>query len=350
MKRIAPPVLFVAAFPLVCLLSLTAAPQALADGFGGYALSLRLPAALSRFSSYADVAGVGGASAASTWASSVNPASADWRDIPGSHSICFCPQYSAIPFQEGSVVNVANESLTYQDPQWGTFLPALAQVRSNHADTLQGLGFKYDMDYYQMQWGKRFAEDWAVGANFNYSPAKVDFNAGPAPASLSTTDSYDFRLGVVHQLLERLRCGVVFDYGFTPSRTTLYDFLGTGAGDTVVHDTGYQYLLRPGLAFEYQKDSDIYCDYQFAAFTDSTGQLYINRFMLGIDHQVIKGFFVRSGVALDDFRSAGWSVGVGVYPSEKFTIDLAYQYNMFPELYPELRRSQTFALSVGLAF
>ena len=154
----------------------------------------------------------------------------------------------------------------------------------------------------------------------------------------------------MNQVLERLRWGAVFDYGFAPSRTTLYDFLGTGIGDVVFHDTGYQYLLRPGIAWEYQKDSAIYCDYQLAAFVDGTGQLIISRFMLGIDHQVMKGFFVRSGVALDDYGSAGWSAGVGVYPSKKFTIDLAYQYDMFPELHPEFRRSQTLALSLGFAF
>ena len=44
-------------------------------GFEEVDLSLRFPAALSRFSSYADVAAVGGASAGSKWGSSINPAS-----------------------------------------------------------------------------------------------------------------------------------------------------------------------------------------------------------------------------------------------------------------------------------
>jgi opacity protein-like surface antigen len=338
------------AYPLVGLLALMAASQARAEGFGGYEFSLRLPAALSRFSPYADVAGAGGACAASTWASSANPASADWRDAPGRLGLSFCPQYTAIPFQEGSVIHVANESLTWKDPHWGTFLPAMAQVRSNQAETLQGLGFDFYMDYFQMQWGKRIAENWAVGGNFYYSTSKVEFDAGPEAASLTDADCYNIRLGVVNQFLEQWRWGVVFDCGFTPSRTTLYDFLGSGIGNIEIHDVGSQYLLRPGIAFEYAKDSTIYCDYQLATFFDATGQLYINRCMLGIDHQVIKGFFVRSGVAVDDYGSAGWSAGVGVYPSQTFTIDLAYQYNMFPELYPDFRRSQTFALSLGLAF
>ena len=332
------------------LAAFLAATQAWAGGFGGYDLSLRLPAALSRFSPYADVAGVGGASVASTWASSINPASADWRESPGPHGLGFCPQYSAIPFQEGTVIHVVNEFLMWQNDQWGTFLPALTQVRSNHATTLQGLGFEYQLDNCQIPWGKRIAENWAVGGNFNCSSSEMTFDSGPAVVSRTDSQSYDFSVGVLHQALDRLTLGVVFDYGFSPSRTTFYDLLGTGSGDVTVHDTGYQYLLRPGIAFEYQKDSVIYFDYQLVSFFDDTGQLYISRFLLGVEHQIVKGYFVRSGIALDDHGSAGWSAGIGIYPFEKIAIDLAYQYDMFPELYPEFRRSQTLAVSLGLAF
>jgi hypothetical protein len=332
------------------LVAFLAAAQAWGSGLGGYDLSLRLPAALSRFSPYADVAGVGGASAASTWASSINPASADWRELPSPHGLVLSPQYSAIPFQEGAVIHVLNESLLWQNDRWGAFMPALTQVRSNHATTLEGLGFEYQLDHCQMLWGKRVAEDWAIGGNFSYASAAMNFDAGPAAVSRTDSQSYDFTLGVLHQAFDRLSWGVVFDYGFSPSRTTLYDLSGEGFGDVAVHDTGYQYLLRPGIAFEYQKDSVIYFDYQLASFFDDTGQLYINRFFLGVEHQVVKSFFLRAGVALDDYGSAGWSAGIGVYPCKKITIDLAYQYDMFPELYPEFRRSQTLAASLGLAF
>jgi len=64
------------------LLVLTAATDGLlGDGFERQELSLRLPAALTRFAPYADVAGVGGASAGSKWSSSVNPAAVAWEPI-----------------------------------------------------------------------------------------------------------------------------------------------------------------------------------------------------------------------------------------------------------------------------
>jgi len=47
------------------------ATPVLARGFKDESLTLRLPAALSRFATYGDVAGLGGASAGSKWSSSV---------------------------------------------------------------------------------------------------------------------------------------------------------------------------------------------------------------------------------------------------------------------------------------
>jgi hypothetical protein len=46
-----------------------AAGVARAEGLNDKSLSLRLPAAMSRFATYSDVAGVGGASAGSKWSS-----------------------------------------------------------------------------------------------------------------------------------------------------------------------------------------------------------------------------------------------------------------------------------------
>jgi opacity protein-like surface antigen len=270
--------------------------------------------------------------------------------MPGRLGLNLSPQYSAIPFQSGSVLHVVDEALTWQDPTWGTFLPAAAQVYSNHEATTEGLLLDYQLSYFQMQWGKRFTDNLALGVNFNYGSSDLGFAAGPAAVSQTHSDAYNFRFGLLHRPLERLRWGVVFDYGFAPSRTTLYDFLNTGVGNVDVRDTGYQYLLRPGVAWEYQEDSALCFDYQLATFFDDSGSLYVNRFFVGVDHRVIKGFFVRSGVALDDHGSAAWAAGVGIYPSERLTLDLAYQYDMFPELHPELRRSQVLAASLGLVF
>ncbi len=104
---------------------------ACAGGFDDKDFSLRFPAALSRFSSYADVAASGGASAGSKWQTSVNPASIAWQSIAGRYHVSFNPQYSQIIFQEGAVLHVISESVTNDFEKFGTFQAALAQVRGN---------------------------------------------------------------------------------------------------------------------------------------------------------------------------------------------------------------------------
>jgi hypothetical protein len=68
------------------VLVLLLAGPAVAGEFDHYDFSLRLPAALSRFSSYGDVAGTGGASAASPWSTSANPASAAQAELVRIHT------------------------------------------------------------------------------------------------------------------------------------------------------------------------------------------------------------------------------------------------------------------------
>jgi hypothetical protein len=206
----------------------------------------------------------------------------------------------------------------------------------------------FDLDYVQIQWGKRLGHNCAVGANFNYASNKSGFSFGPLDVADSWSNSYDFRFGMLRQVSERLRFGIVFDYGFAPSKTTFYDFLKIGVGDVIVRDTTYQYLLRPGLAYEYNENSAVYLDYQFGSFMNDTGVLSNNRFYFGVDHQVVEPLFIRCGVACDKRSHPGWSAGVGVYPTQWCTIDIAYQYRIFPELEPEFGRSQTFAASLSL--
>ena len=246
-----------------CLLSalLLGGPAAsvLADGFEAESLSLRLPAALTRFATYGDVAGLGGASAGSKWASSINPASVAWEPLAGDLRLAFSPQYSSLAFENGSRLDVCAEAFTWDLGEFGVIQPSLAQVRSNTATTRQGLDFRMDMDYAQVQWAKRFGDDWAFGANLNFakSETRYDLGALDLDVSESSGETYGFRLGTLHRPAPRLLAGVVFDYAFSPGRTTLFDFMGTGVGDVRVKDTTHQYVLRPGVSYEYAKDSAV---------------------------------------------------------------------------------------------
>jgi len=322
--------------------------HAYADGFDDKDFSLRFPAALSRFSSYADVAATGGASAGSKWQSSVNPASIAWQSIVGRYHLSLSPQYSSIIFQEGTVLHVISESVTKDFEKFGTFQATLAQVRSNDSDTRQGIKFSYDMDYMQAQWGKRFTDDFALGGNFNYSSSEVTNKIDAAKLADSSSDSYGFRIGTLYRITEKLLGGLVADYSQSPSKTTYYDIFGLGTGDVLVKDTTKQLTLRAGPSYEYRKDSTVSLDYQYSSFENDTGKLEVHRMFAGIDHRIVDALFVRGGFALDNKGNTAWTCGLGIYPLKELSIDVGYQYNMFPEIQSEFGRSHLLTISISV--
>ncbi len=190
-----------------------------ADDYDRYDLSLRLPAAFSRFSPYAGVAAVGNAQAASKWSSSNNPASAAWPrpEQPYPHNAS--AHFSTLQFQEGTDVYVTTEAAVLDAREWGVFVPTAAQIRSNHAQTSAGLGFELDADYGQVPWGKWIAEDWAIGANVNFLATDTRFDVADAKLARTRSDDYGLRLGALHQPLDSLRVGLTLDYGYAPAWT-----------------------------------------------------------------------------------------------------------------------------------
>ena len=114
-----------------------------------YDFSLRFPAAISRFASYGDVAGLGGAQAASEYSSSTNPASGAWLQPTREYAISFSPQFTTIRFAESQDLFVTAQALAVDAGVWGSFLPAAAQLRSNRAEDSSGVGFRIDAESYQ---------------------------------------------------------------------------------------------------------------------------------------------------------------------------------------------------------
>jgi len=315
--------------------------------------SLRFPAALTRFSSYADVAAVGGASAGSKWQTSVNPAATAWQTITGSYHLSLNPQYSSIMFQEGTVLHVLSESITKEFENFGTLQVSLAQVRSNEDYIRQDvmgsrMEFSNEMDYMQLQWGKRLSDDFALGANFNYSSSEVKYKLFDLKLVESTSDSYGVRVGGLYRIAKNLLGGVVAEYSRSPSETTTYDIFGFGYGDMRVDDTTKQFVLRAGPSFEYAKDSTINLDYQYGYFKNDTGEMEVHRMFAGIDHRIIDALFIRAGVALDNKGNTSWTGGLGIYPLKELSIDVGYQYDMFPEIQSEFGRSQLVTISISI--
>jgi len=320
-----------------------------AQGYDDKSFSLRFPAALSRFSTYGDVAAVGGASAGSKWSSSVNPASTGWLAVPDKLKTDLAAQYVGLCFAEGTSLHVSGGAATVSAGEAGAFQPAFAHARSNRETTADGLGFLYELEYYQFQWGKRVGKA-AFGAAAIFSRSETQFELMGFDLVSSVSESYGLRLGGLLEVWEKLLAGVVFDYAITRSRSTTYDVFGLGIGDLKERDTGHQFVLRPGLSYEYLKDSAVYFDYQFGAFCDDTGRLLVHRFYAGVDHRVWEWLFVRGGVAMDVRGETAWTVGFGFYPTKWFGIDVAYQDRMYPELEPEFGASRAVTISLSLTF
>jgi hypothetical protein len=332
-------------------LALAPATTLLARDLDRFDFSLRFPAAISRFASYADVAALGNAQAASEWSSSNNPASAAWPHASLKYSNSLAPQFTTLRFREGTNLYVFAEALTLNMADYGVLLPAAAQIRSNHERDSDGLGFQFDADYFQLQWGKLLGKGWAVGANFNVTPSDTRFDLDGTRIARSRGESYDFRLGALHQLSRDLRAGLIFDYGFAPARSDLLVLSALGVTSLRTEDTTHQVLLRPGITWEYAKGCTLNLDYQAGVFINSTGTLWVHRFPIGIEHSLIKDIlFVRGGVTIDTRGEVPLTTGLGLALSNRASVDVAYQYNMFPEIRREFGSAHTFVVSVGVAF
>lgn len=321
---------------------------AFAGDYEDASFTLRFPAALSRFATYADVAAVGNASAASKWATSINPASIAWLPLKTPWHLSITPQFSAIPFDDGPTLYVAAESLTWQTRDWGAIQPTAAQVRSDSDDTRLGPEMSFDADIFQLQWAVKPNDRWAFGVNVNYTDSELTFEQDGIDVADTDSTGWGVRLGALYQVTPKLRAGLVGEYAFSDNETDAIAVTPVGPVSVEVDDTTHQVLVRPGLAWEYATDSAVFFDYQFGWFEDDTGNLDVHRFHLGIDHQLAKGFFTRAGVLVDVEGKVAWAAGLGIYPSDWFTIDIGYQFDMFPEIGDELGDSQTFVISLSL--
>ncbi len=309
----------------------------------------RFSAALTRFSPYADVAAAGGASAGSKWFSSLNPASAAWNLKFNDRSLFLSPQYSLLCFSEGQKLHVATQSATIDLGKWGSLIPAWAQAHSNTRKTKAGLDFQYDLRQFQLQYGLNVSERTALGAAFGFSDASIQFDWGNLQVSDSDSETYMFRLGGLHRITEKWLAGLVIEYAFSRGRTTEYDLTGF-LPDVKTADTAHQILLRPGVSLEYQEDSSVFFDYELASFWDHSGHLNLNRFHLGIDHQVVRGIFIRGGTVVDLRGEWTWTTGFGLAPTDWMSVDVAYQCNAMPELEEEFGTSRQVTVSVSLSW
>ena len=317
---------------------------ALAADYANEDFSLRFPAALTRFANYGDVAGVGGASAGSKWSSSINPASTSWLNCP--KVICVSTQYSNLSFDNGSDFRVPAESVTVNAGPVGFFTVAAAQVSTNNETLNDGLNFDFTADVAQLLWSKKPSEDWAIGLAFTYSKSALKYQYSGYDVVRANSDSYSLRGGTLHKITDKLLAGLAVEYGWSSDRGGYI-----GPPDVVVRDSTRQFLVRPGVSYEYMKDGTIYLDYQYGMFHNDTGTMAVHRILTGIEHGFTKWLFGRLGTTIDPVIGAdSFTCGVGFYPLSWLGVDVAYQYDMFPEMREEFGRSQTFNVSLSVTY
>lgn len=336
----------------LAILAASLAPVRAGRPLREYDISLRFPAATSRFASYGDVAALGGAQAASIWSSSNNPASAAWPHPELKSTNSFSPQFTDVRFGESTDLCVIAEALTLDAGAWGVFLPSAAQITSNHAQDSQGVGFRFDADFVQMQWGKQIGKETAIGASFSVTVSETRSDVDDEQVARSKDQGYGVRLGLVHRCLPRLTVGAFVDYGFSRSRTDSLEFdVPTFRFRTVrMRDITDQFVCHVGVSWEYATGSNIYLDYQGGVFTNDTGTLTVHRFPIGVEHMVVKDIlFARIGATFDTRGEVTLSAGLGLSLAAWATLDLAYQHNALPDIRYEFGEAQTFVLSVGIA-
>ena len=308
--------------------------------------SLRLAPAFIRFT---EVSAVGGETVANRFSSAINPASAGWLNLPTKLGLIAAPYYSQICFDEGTRLHVVGESLTWDTRRWGTIQPTLSQIRSNHETTRQGPEFDYRVDTVQVQWAKRFG-DWGLGATFNFAEAEIVQKLGALRVAEGHAESYRFRFGGLYQPAEKWLVGLMMEYGFQPWRSSTLVIGQAGPMMVRARGTQHQYLLRPGVSYEYAKLSTVFLDYQYGAFSSRFGCFQNHRFSGGVDHRLLDWLFVRAGGSFDVRGNIGWTCGASVFLSEWCGIDLGYQYDVLPELRPEFGRSHTLQLTFSARF
>jgi hypothetical protein len=327
------------------------------DDYADKDFGLRLASAFVRFT---EVSAAGGQTAANRWSPAINPASLAWTPLPFKWGVVLAPYYSEVDLDNGTRLHLTGESLTWDTRRWGVVQPTLSQIRANHEATRQGLGFDYSVDVSQVQWGKRF-DDWAVGVALNYTRAAVAFDL-PTPLGklrVSDTDatSYRVRLGALHAPAAKWLAGLVLEYGAAPYRGTAIamgpfgPIIGPNGPMTVkLRGTQQQFILRPGVSYEYAPMSTAYLDYQLGHYWSERGTLNHHLFTAGVDHRLLKPLFVRAAVSADARGNVAASAGLGVFFSRWSSFDVAYHRYPLPELEPEFGRAGVLQFAFNVRF
>ncbi len=332
---------------VLAVLAIAVSARAGSD-YSDKAFGVRLAPAFIRFT---EVESQGGQTAANRYAPAINPAASAWTKAPGEIGVALAPYYSTLLFEEGLRLHVIGEAARVDLGAYGVLMPVVSHIRSNK-ETIAGGGreFDYRTDTAQLTWAKRF-ENFAFGATFSYTRANVVFTLPGVGLRLSDSDSdsYRFRVGGLWEPAEKWLIGLAVEYGFAPFDAWQLVSVAPPAG-LYSDGTAHQWVVRPGVSYEYVENSTVYADYQFGAFDDNIGSLRSHRFSAGVEHCLWKFLFLRAGASVDHRGNVGGTCGVSVHFAEWGSVEAGYQVHMQPELEPEFGKSQTLMFTLSLRF
>lgn len=321
---------------------------ATANDLSGKPFSLRIPAAFSHLSYYGDVSAKSGASAASKWSSSPNPANKGWT-VQEENDWRISGNYNNVSFDNDTQFHFISETVTMDAGAAGVFRLGLLQVSSND-ETARGnipLPFEFGLNGGQLSWGKKLAGNFALGAEVGFTQSQTIFRSSGFDLASTEKNAWSSRVGGLWQPIEKWFIALYGDYVNGSADTILRLPSAFGLSSTHIGETVQQFAIHPGIGFEFTENAMIHADYEAGWVWNSDTTLETHRFAIGTDIPLAKFLYLRAGVAADSKSNLSWSTGIGFYPSKHVFIDLAFQSNAFQELKTEFGRSQTLNASVS---
>lgn len=332
--------------PLGAALLLLAAPLRADTGYEGDDLSLRLASA---FIGFTEVSTFGGETAANRWSPAVNPASAAWTRFDTRWRMVLAGYGSRIALDSGTDIDLLGETAVWQSPRAGAFHLAFSQLRSNDATDLQGVGFDYETDTAQLQWGLR-SGCWAGGLTVNVASSEVVRRALGAEVARSTADTYRLRAGLLVEPRRRWLIGAVAEVGWSPFDFTALAVTPLGPLPVAGSDTQTQVIGRLGVSFEYCPLSTLYADLQVASYENDRGTLDVQRVVGGVQHRLLPFLFLRGALSVDGHGNVGTSVGLGLPFARWGSLDACWKQGTLPELEHDFGDADVFQVLLSFRF
>jgi hypothetical protein len=339
----------------LCCVLLTpwAFPPAQAQGFDRDPFGIRFDAALSRFSTYGDVTGVGGVSVAAPFASSGNPAGAAMQDR-GERSHSLSPQLVNIGFDSGTdfAVRILSYSWNVTERDRVEFSAVDAASNEQPLPSLAGAAFDFESRQFTAGWSRRLNADLAMGLDVGVSFPEAGLRRNGLDLTRTDSLSYSVAAGLMQRLNAHWLWGVSAGYGSSDNLTrSLVPVPGQALPLLLRHESeSSQFLLRTGVSYYFAGRGYWLADYQYGRFRADGDELEVHRLYSGVGFKLLNWLHLRVGGNLDDRGNRVVAAGIGLKPLDGLSMEIAWQGDTFPELQRDFGGSDLVNVSVSLNF